>query len=84
MGEPVSITGMVVTLPRDSDARQADVAIMREGEEFRVLPRGAGIDLMDEVNASVEATGLVSEEDGVKYLAVRGYKVLDDDDWLDD
>lgn len=75
---------MVVTLPRDSDAHQADVAIMQDGEEYRVLPRGAGIDLMDEVNASVEATGLVTEEDGVKYLAVRGYKVLDDDDWLDD
>lgn len=84
MSEPVSITGMVVTLPRDSDGRQADVAIIRDGEEYRVLRRGAGIDLMDEVNASVEATGLVTEEDGVKYLAVRGYKVLEDDAWLDD
>ena len=84
MSEPVTVAGMVVTLPRNSDPRQANVAIMRDGEEFRILPRGAGIDLMDEVNASVEATGLVTDEDGIKYLAVRGYKMLEDDEWLDE
>lgn len=84
MSEPVTISGMVVNLPRNSDKRQASVAIMRNDEEYRVLPRGAGIDLVDEVNASVEATGLVSEEDEIKYLAVRGYKLLEEDEWLDE
>lgn len=84
MSEPTTISGLVVTLPRNSDPRQANVAIMQDGTEYRILPRGAGIDLMDEVNASVEATGIVTEEEDVKYLAVRGYKLLEEDEWLDD
>lgn len=84
MSEPLTVTGLVTTLPRNSDARQANVAIIQNNEEYRVLPRGAGIDLMDEVNASVEAIGLITEEDGLKYIAVRGFKLLEDDDWLDD
>lgn len=84
MSEPTTISGLVVTLPKNSDSRQASVAIMQNGEEFRVLPRGAGVDLVDEVNASVEATGLITEEDEIKYFAVRGYKVMEEDEWLDD
>lgn len=81
---PETITGYVVALPRNIDPRQATVAIVQDEIEYRILPRGAGVDLDDEVNVSVQATGLVSEEDGIKYLAVRGYKVLEDDAWLED
>ena len=81
---PTTVTGYVVTLPRNSDPHQASVAIVQDGVEYRVLPRGAGIDLVDEVNVAVEATGLINEEDEVFYITVRGYKVLEDDAWLDD
>lgn len=81
---PSTISGYVVGLPRNVDPHQAIVAIVQEDVEYRVLPKGAGIDLDDEVNALVEATGLISEEDGIKYIAVRGYKSMDDDSWSDD
>lgn len=81
---PATITGYVVALPRDLDARQATVAIMQDGVEYRVLPRGAGVDLVDEVNIPVEATGILEKDDDVVYLTVRGYKVLEDDSWPDD
>lgn len=81
---PTTISGYVINLPRGSDSRQASVAIMQNDVEYRVLPRGAGVDLVDEVNVPVEATGLVEEEDGIFYIAVRGYNVLEDDAWLDD
>lgn len=81
---PVTVSGYVVALPRNVDARQATVAIVQGDVEYRIMPRGAGIDLNDEVNVSVEATGLVDEEDGMTYLTVRGYKVLEDDGWEDE
>lgn len=82
---PVTIKGYVTSLPRNMDARQANVAIVQDDVEYRILPRGAGIDLDDEVNVSVEATGMAEEgEDGVVYFTVRGYKVLEDDGWLEE
>lgn len=81
---PATISGYVVALPRNIDPHQACVAIMQDDVEYRILPRGAGIDLDDEVNVAVEATGQVEEEDGIFYLTVRGYKVLDDDAWLEE
>lgn len=75
---PVTVRGYVTSLPRAVDARQANVAIVMDGVEYRILPRGAGVDLVDEVNVAVEATGLAEEVDGVFYLAVRGYKALED------
>ena len=82
---PITIKGYVTSLPRNMDPRQANVAILQAGVEYRILPRGAGIDLDDEVNVSVEATGVEEEgEDGVVYFTVRGYKVLEDDAWLED
>lgn len=78
---PATVSGYVKALPANVDERQAIVAIDQDDIEYRILPRGAGIDLMDEVNAMVEATGLIEEVDGQKYLAVRGYKVLEDDAW---
>lgn len=81
---PATISGYVVALPRNSDPRQAIVAIVQDDVEYRVLPRGAGVDLDDEVNTQVEAVGLVEEADDIKYLSVRGYKVLEDDSWADE
>lgn len=81
---PATITGYVVALPRSADPHQAIVAIMYNDEEYRILPRGAGSDIADEVNALVEATGLVEERDGVKYFAARAFKLMDEDSWAEE
>ncbi|MBQ4566809.1 MAG: hypothetical protein IJA79_01620 [Desulfovibrio sp.] len=80
----VTIKGYVSGVPHTVDAHQARVAVVQDDVEYRILPRGAGVDLADEVSVPVEATGLVQEEDGIFYLAVRGYKVLEDDSWLEE
>lgn len=80
----VTVKGYVVAVPRAVDARQARVAVVQEDVEYRIVPRGAGVDLDDEVSVFVEVTGLLEESDGVNYLAVRGYKVLEDDSWLEE
>lgn len=81
---PITISGYVTVLPPNLDDRQARVAIEQDGVEYRVLPRGAGVDLPDEVGAKVEATAIGEEVDGISYLTVRGYKVVEDDAWRDD
>ncbi|MDR3357620.1 MAG: hypothetical protein LBN96_01920 [Desulfovibrio sp.] len=39
------VKGYVVALPRLADARQARVAIVQDDVEYRIVPRGAGVDL---------------------------------------
>ena len=81
---PITIRGYVAAMPRSVDARQARVAVVQDDVEYRIVPRGAGVDLDDEVSVPVEVSGLVEEADGVFYLTVRGYKVLEDDSWLEE
>lgn len=83
-GESITVSGYVISLPRQADPRQASVAIIQDDIEYKIVPRGAGIDLVDEVNVQVEATGQVERLDDNVYLTVRGYKVLEDDEWLED
>jgi hypothetical protein len=80
----VTIKGYVVAVPRSVDARQARVAVMSDDEEYRIVPRGAGVDLDNEVSVFVEVHGFLEEDDGVRYIAVRGYNVLEDDSWLEE
>lgn len=79
---PVTVKGYVAAVPQDE--RQAKVAVVQDDMEYRMMPRGAGVDLAGEVSVPVEVTGLVEEADGVFYLTVRGYKVLEDDSWLEE
>ena len=81
---PITVRGYVAAVPRSVDARQARVAVVLDDVEYRIVPRGAGVDLDDEVSLPVEVSGLVDEADGVVYLTVRGYKVLEDDSWLEE
>ena len=81
---PITVRGYVAEVPRSVDARQARVAVVQDDVEYRIVPRGAGVDLDDEVSLPVEVSGLVDEADGVVYLTVRGYKVLEDDSWLEE
>jgi hypothetical protein len=79
----ITVKGYVEAVPRAVDARQARVAIVQDDVEYRVVPRGAGIDLDDEISTLVEATGLLEESDGVNYIMVRAYRALEDDSWLE-
>ena len=81
---PITVRGYVAAVPRSVDARQARVAVVQDDVEYRIVPRGAGVDLDDEVSLPVEVSGSVDEADGVVYLTVRGYKVLEDDSWLEE
>ena len=81
---PITVRGYVAAVPRSVDARQARVAVVQDDVEYRIVPRGAGVDLDDEVSVPVEVSGIVDEADGVVYLTVRGYKVLEDDSWLEE
>mgnify|MGYP003586400306 FL=1 len=81
---PITVRGYVAAVPRSVDARQARVAVVQDDVEYRIVPRGAGVDLDDEVSVPVEVSGIMEEADGVVYLTVRGYKVLEDDSWLEE
>ncbi len=81
---PITVRGFVAAVPRSVDARQARVAVVQDDVEYRIMPRGAGVDLDDEVSVPVEVSGIMEEADGVVYLTVRGYKVLEDDSWLEE
>jgi len=81
---PITVRGYVAAVPRSVDARQARVAVVQDDVEYRIMPRGAGVDLDDEVSVPVEVSGIMDEADGVVYLTVRGYKVLEDDSWLEE
>ena len=81
---PITVRGYIAAVPRSVVARQARVAVVQDDVEYRIVPRGAGVDLDDEVSLPVEVSGIVDEADGVVYLTVRGYKVLEDDSWLEE
>ena len=42
------------------------------------------MDLIDDVNAPIEAVGTVEEIDGDKYITVRKYKLLEDENSWDE
>lgn len=78
----MKIRGDVAPFAGKGDSR----VVLREGDvEYRVMPRGAGVDLADEVGAQVEVDGLVGEdEEGEPVIQVRSFHVLDEfeeDDW---
>ena len=77
-----TIKGYVTSVPVDE--KQSRIAVTEDGTEYRIIPKAAGIDLEDEINASVEVTGDLLEVDETRYLTVRNYKVLDDAAWDDD
>ena len=77
----ITIKGYVTSVPIDE--KQTRIAVTQNDIEYRVLPKAAGIDLEDEINANVEVVADLLEVEDVKYLTVRNFKVLDDVDWDD-
>lgn len=84
----ITVRGYVVALPRQGGRDDAKVAIQDDdsGVEYKVVPRGMGLDLADHVNAKAEVTGTTQEKDEEVFIHVRQYKTQDeyDDDWYDD
>ena len=93
------IRGYVQSLPKTSGKDDAaKVAVVADdGTEYRILHKGAGISLVSNINANVEATGNVlpaatppaaePESDGSwHWFAVKSYRLTDgfDDPWYDD
>lgn len=81
---PLTIKGYITSVPRAVDPRQARVAIVQNDVEYRVIPRGAGVDLDDNVGMTVEVRGTLEVQEDTQYLHVRGYTLLDDDSWLEE
>lgn len=84
----ITVRGYVVVLPSNQEGcEDAKVALHDEnGEEYVIVPRGMGIDLVDLINAGVEVTGTLQERGEHKFIQVRQYKTQDeyDDHWYDD
>jgi hypothetical protein len=82
-----TLRGYVISLPKNSSGDDAGIALQDEGgEEFLIAPKGVGLDLVDYINAKVEITGLVREQDECKSIQVRQYVLQDEyeDHWYDD
>jgi len=88
--EVMTLKGFVQAIPRSTAEDGARVALVTtSGEEYPVLHKGAGVDLVDHISADVEVTASLVEMpeiEGGKALRVRKYQVLDgyEDPWYDD
>lgn len=81
-----TIKGYIVPLPLGKDDAAARVAVAEGDVEYHILPRGAGADLGDYINAYVEVDGVLREMEGVTLVQVRNYRLQDafDHEWYDD
>ncbi len=81
-----TLIGYIVPILTGGEEHSSTVALAHGDTEYFIEPRGAGIDLADQMNVRVEARGAVREKDGVFLLHIRSYRLLDDFDseWYDD
>ncbi len=79
----ITVKGTVSPMPEKGQGGERVLITMGE-QEYQITPRGAGADLDEELSAVVEATGMLTEKEGILSLFVRSYKVLDEDMWPDD
>lgn len=84
-GKQATVRGDVTPLVGHGEGR---VVVLDGDTEYRVVPRGAGVDLVDHLGAQIEVEGTVTEdEDGGLRIHVRSYRlvdVFDDDAWYED
>lgn len=93
----MTIRGYVQSLPLLSGKEDAArVAVVTDdGKEFPVLHKGAGVGLLDNINANVEVTGTLGlrsavgsdeGEEPVQVIVVKSFRLTDgfDDPWYDD
>ena len=84
-GKQATVRGDVAPLVGHGEGR---VVVVDGDTEYRVVPRGAGVDLVDHLGAQIEVTGTLTEdEEGVVRIQVRSYRLIDqfdDDAWYED
>ncbi len=72
--EIVKITGTVVAAGKDGQGKINAVAIQTEKDQYRVVLKDKGRDLLKMVNKKVEASGTVKESKGKKRIHVTQYR----------
>ncbi|MDL2314417.1 hypothetical protein LJC36_05505 [Desulfovibrio sp. OttesenSCG-928-C14] len=83
----ITVRGYIVSLPRKDGKEDAKVTVQAEdGVEYYIVPKGMGMDLVEHINAGVELSGLLQEQDERKFILVRQYQINDqfEDEWYDD
>ena len=84
----VVVRGYVEAMPLGpGNEKNAKVAIVTEdGTRYSVLPKGPGLELLQEVGAPVEAKGLMSSDEGLFFIQVSSFEIQDgfDDAWYDE
>jgi|YNPNPStandDraft_1061719.scaffolds.fasta_scaffold03155_5 hypothetical protein len=78
----VRISGIVTAAGWDDDAAITAVSIStRDEQEYLVVNRGKGRELLGLVQKEVEVTGTVrKKEDGTRLLTIRSYRLVERDD----
>lgn len=71
---PVKITGTVVAAGKDAKGNVNVVAIKTDKEQYRVVLKDKGKDLLKMLNKKVEASGTVKESKGKKRIHVSEYR----------
>ena len=82
-----TLTGYIVPIAIPGESEYAATVALAHGEdEYHIEPRGAGIDLADQINVRVEVTAAVREKNGVNFLHIRSYRLIDEfgSEWYDD
>lgn len=51
--------------------------VTQDGAVYEVADTDMGNDLLNHVGEKVEATGMISEEDGTKIIKVTGFRVIE-------
>lgn len=91
-GKEITILGYISEIETDNDDFVGVKITTEDDDEYYVTQNKAGRQLSNLIDEDVEVTGIVSVdgEDGIKYIAVSDYEVLDldygyeDDDEDDD
>lgn len=85
----VVVHGYVVALTDAAKNVEKNIKIAvvaSDGKEYVVTPKGAGNDLLENINAKVSVNGSLREQDGIFYLTIRTYTLTDgfEHEWYDD
>lgn len=85
----VVVQGYVTALTdaaKDMEKNVKIAVVTSDGNKYVVTPKGAGNDLLEQINAKVTINGSLREQDGILYLTVRTYTLTDgfENEWYDD
>ena len=77
-GKEITILGYIAEIETDDD-EYVGIKIITDDDEYFVSQNKAGRRLSNLVDEDVEVTGILSmdNEDGIKYITVTDYEVLD-------